>query len=129
MFKYDKQNKSYEPEQEITLVTQNNVNMGGADIHILPDGKFLYASVRGETNKIFIYKILKDGKLRLQGSESTMGIGPRNFTLHPDGKFLLVAHQRSNSIIVFGINSKTGLLKNTGHQINLPSPVSLQWGR
>ncbi|MDI6047608.1 lactonase family protein [Flavobacterium yafengii] len=96
-----------------------------ADIHISPDGKFLYASNRGEANTITIFKILKNGKLLLKGQTSTLGKGPRNFAIDPTGNFLLVAHQYTNDIVIFKRNKNTGALTDTGKKIALCSPVCL----
>lgn len=96
-----------------------------ADIHISPDGKFLYASNRGEANNITIFKILKNGKLQLKGQTSTLGKGPRNFAIDPSGNFLLVAHQYTNDVVIFKRSKKTGLLTDTGKKIALCSPVCL----
>ncbi|MFE3866688.1 lactonase family protein [Flavobacterium sp. LS2P90] len=98
---------------------------GSADIHISHDGKFLYASNRGEANTITIFKILKNGKLLLKGQASTLGKGPRNFAIDPSGKFLLVAHQYTNDVVIFKRNKTTGALADTGKRINLCSPVCL----
>jgi 6-phosphogluconolactonase len=96
-----------------------------ADIHISPDGKFLYATNRGEANSISIFKILKNGRLLSKGQMSTLGKGPRNFTIDPTGKFLLVAHQYTNDVVVFKRNISTGSLTDTGKRISLCSPVCL----
>jgi 6-phosphogluconolactonase len=96
-----------------------------ADIHISPDGKFLYATNRGEANSISIFKILKNGKLLSKGQTSTLGKGPRNFTIDPSGKFLLVAHQYTNDVVIFKRNRATGSLTDTGKRINLCAPVCL----
>lgn len=99
---------------------------GSADIHITPDGKFLYASNRGDANSIAIYSIGDDGKLILKGFQSTKGNHPRNFIIDPMGHFLLVANKNTDNIVIFKINPQTGLLKATGAQINIPSPVCLK---
>lgn len=96
-----------------------------ADIHISPDGKFLYASNRGEANTISIFKILKNGKLKSKGQTSCLGKEPRNFAIDPTGNFLLVANQYSNDIVVFKRNKKTGMLAATGKKIEMCSPVCL----
>ncbi|MBU2905328.1 lactonase family protein [Arenibacter algicola] len=53
--------------------------------------------------------------------------GPRNFTLLPDGKFLLVANQISNNITVYKVDNKTGLLEFTGNEISISQPVCLKF--
>jgi 6-phosphogluconolactonase len=44
--------------------------VSAADIHVSPDGKFLYASNRGEANELAIYSIDKAGKLTFVGRQS-----------------------------------------------------------
>lgn len=98
-----------------------------ADIHVSPDGKFLYASNRREDeNTIAIFSIDQaDGQLTLVGHQSTNGDHPRNFTLDPTGQFLLVANMLTNNIVVFKRDQKTGLLKKTKHEIKVHSPSCL----
>lgn len=96
----------------------------GADIHLSPDGNFLYVSNRG-MNSIAIFAVQqKESKIRLLGQEDTRGEMPRNFTLTPDGEYLLVANQNSDNIVAFKRNSETGLLTFTD-QINAFKPVCL----
>lgn len=95
-----------------------------ADIHLSPDGKFLYISNRG-MNSIAIFTVDEKGtKIKLAGHEDTKGEMPRNFTLTPDGTFLLVANQNTNNIVAFRRNGETGLLTFTD-QINAYKPVCL----
>lgn len=102
---------------------------GAADIHVSPDGAFLYASNRADYNDLAIYKILTNGQLAWVGSQSTLGVAPRNFTIDPTGQFLLAANQNSNNIVVFKRNAITGLLTDTEHRINIGRPVCLQFIR
>ncbi len=102
--------------------------IGSADVHISPDGKFLYASNRGDENTITIFSINKtNGTLSLKGYQSTLGKTPRNFSIDPTGKYLLVANQDTDNIVVFKRNAQTGLLQYTGKQIKIPKPVCLQF--
>lgn len=101
---------------------------GSADIHVSPDGKFLYASNRGESNTIAIFSIDgESGKIRLSGFQSTGGSTPRNFVIDPTGNFLLVANQQSNNIVVFKRNIKTGMLEKTGTEVQVNKPVCLKF--
>ena len=101
--------------------------INSADIHVSPDGKFLYASNRGESNTIAIFSIEKDGKLKPAGHQSTLGVKPRNFNFDPTGNFLLVANQDSDNIVIFKIDKKTGLLTALPNQISVPNPVCVKW--
>ncbi len=99
----------------------------GAEICISPDGKFLYASTRGDLNSIAIFSIDPvSGKLTIKGSQSTFGKGPRNFIIDPTGNYLLAANQDSRNIVIFKRDKTTGLLTKTDHEITVPRPVCLQ---
>lgn len=101
---------------------------GSADIHVSPDGKFLYCSNRGDANTITIFSINPaNGKLTVVGSQSTLGKTPRNFNFDPTGNYLLVANQQSDNIVIFKIDKKTGLLTDTGKQILVANPVCIKW--
>lgn len=102
--------------------------VGSADIHVSPDGKFLYASNRGESNTIGIFKINQQtGMLALAGHQSTLGKTPRNFNFDPSGNFLLVANQNSDNVVIFKRDKQTGLLTDTGKKIEVGNPVCIKW--
>jgi 6-phosphogluconolactonase len=109
-----------------TLPTHDSSFAGCADIHLTPDGSFLYASNRAEINSLAIYRVNPSTHtLQLVGHQSTAGRTPRNFVIDPTGTFLLVANQHSNNIVVYRINRGTGLLEETGFAAAVPSPVCL----
>ncbi len=111
-----------------TMPTGDNSFAGSADIHVSPDGKFLYASNRSTSNTIAIFKINKtNGTLTSIGHQSTLGKTPRNFSIDPSGNFLLAANQGSDEIVIFKRNKKTGLLTDTGKRISVGKPVCLKW--
>lgn len=98
---------------------------GSADIHVSPDGKFLYASNRLKEDGIAIFAVHpQDGTLALKGYQLT-GLHPRHFNLTPNGKYLLVACRDSHVIQVFERNPQTGMLKDTGKGIPLDKPVCI----
>ena len=112
--------------EETTILPKDfKGTFSAADIHTSPDGKFLYATNRGEANNITIFKILNNGKLYLQGHISTLGKGPRNFAIDPTGNFLLIANQFTNEVVIFKRNKTTGELIATGKKIALCAPVCL----
>jgi len=115
--------------EDISGLPQNYAGkIWSADIHVSPDGKFLYASYRDDLNDLAIFKIdSKTGKLNLIGRQSTLGKVPRNFVITPDGNFLLAAHQNSDSVVIFKRNKETGLLSDTGERIDVGSPVCLKF--
>lgn len=100
-----------------------------ADIHISADGKFLYESNRGDANNISVFAVQKNGQLKYIETVSTLGKGPRNFSIDPSGNYLLVGHQYSNDIVIFQRNTKTGKLTDSKKRIAVGSPVCLIFGK
>lgn len=95
-----------------------------ADIHITPDGRFLYGSNRGH-DSIVAFKIDYDtGKLALIEHESTQGSFPRNFMISDDGKFLYVANQNSDNIVIYKIEADGSLTATD--QLKIATPVCLK---
>ncbi len=114
--------------QSITMIQKNDTRKNGAaDIHISPDGNFLYASNRGEFNELVIYAIESNGRLTYVSTQSTMGKAPRNFGIDPSGNYLLVANQQSDEIVVFKRNQLSGLLTDTGNRIKVGAPVCIKF--
>ena len=98
-----------------------------ADIHVAPSGRHVYVSNRGH-NSIAMFSIAtSSGVLTLEQTISTEGDWPRNFSLDLSERWLLVANQRSNSVVVFARDEKTGRLTSTRERIELPSPVCLRF--
>lgn len=97
-----------------------------ADIHISPQGEFLYVTNRGH-NSIAVFKIQSDGNLEFVSHEHVLGEHPRNFLIDEKGEFVLVANQNSDNIVMFNIDKTTGKLNPTGNSIKVPSPVCLKW--
>ncbi len=125
-FKYN--NGRLKPRQRIsTMVEADRRFPGSADIHLSPDGQFLYASNRGEVNNIAIYRVLPNGKLQLKAHQSTLGKSPRYFSIDPSGNFLLCGNQNSDEVVIFKRDLQTGLLTDTGNRIALGKPVCMKW--
>jgi len=97
-----------------------------ADIHVAANGRALYVSNRGH-NSIAVFSIAGEGTLALEQVISTEGDWPRNFSLDPTGRWLLVGNQRSNSVLVFGRDQESGRLTLTRQRISIPSPVCLRF--
>ena len=97
-----------------------------ADVHVAPDGNFLYGSNRGH-NSIAIFSIdEKTGNISTVGHQSVKGEWPRNFMIDPTGQFLLVANQHTNNIVVFKVDKESGLLKSNGVEVKVSKPVCLK---
>lgn len=110
------------------VIPTDSINArGSSDIHISPDGRFVYASNRLEHDGIAIFKVnAVNGELTQVGYALT-GIHPRNFAITPNGKYLLCACRDTNEIQIFKIDNETGLLDNTGNTIKLKKPVCIKF--
>lgn len=97
-----------------------------ADIHISPDGKFLYASNRGKENNIAIFSIQPDGRIRLLACEPTGGDYPRTFAIDPSGKFVIVTNVITGTVNLLRRDLETGLLTNTGQPSYMPNVSTVQ---
>jgi 6-phosphogluconolactonase len=93
-----------------------------AEIAIHPNGRYLYASVRGADNIVVFAIDPSTGLLTQRGTVRT-GAGPRFFMIDASRKWLLVAGQVSNTITIFGIDPATGTLYPKQNPVNVPAPV------
>jgi len=98
-----------------------------ADIHVHPNGKFLYGSNRGHDSLVICAIDAATGTLEVLGFEKTGGKNPRNFAIDPTGTYLLTANQDTGDIFTFRINGETGALTKTEHVAQVPKPVCLKF--
>jgi 6-phosphogluconolactonase len=111
-----------------TIPTGTQNPASSAEIIVSEDGKFLYASNRNPINNIAIYSIdQKTATLTNIGFQSTLGEGPRHFSIDPSDRYLVVANQNSNSIVIFNRDVNTGLLTYTGQSVQIADPVCIEW--
>ncbi len=124
---YSIENGKLNQFQRIFSYSELQDEYNSADIHISPDGLFLYASNRLGDNSLAIFSIDQtSGIVTLVGHQSTFGENPRSFVIDPSGNFLLAANQGSNTIIVFKRDLKTGLLTKTSTEIAVKNPSCLK---
>ncbi|ATB33435.1 lactonase family protein [Melittangium boletus] len=95
-----------------------------ADIHVSPDGGFLYGSNRGH-DSIVVFSIASDGTLTYVEHVSTLINWPRNFAIDPTGSYLLVANQKGNTVVTFQRDARTGKLAPAGQPLEIPTPTCL----
>ena len=104
-----------------------NTDLGGAAIRVSACGKFIYTSMRTDnTIRLFAFDPITES-LSFIASYPTEGLTPRDFTLDASGKWLLVAHQDSDTISIFNVNSYNGTLSFHKTVNNIESPVCLAW--
>ncbi len=111
--------------QETSLVVDPALENGAADIHLSPNGKYLFATNRGENNDITVFRLRENGTLEKTGSYSTFGNGPRNFHISSNGKYIYLGNQHSNNIVVYRLKQRKGKLKPLNKEIKLDATVCL----
>ena len=127
-FSYDPRHGAFSPLHTVSTLPANFSGKNStAEIHVHPNGKFLYVSNRGD-DSITVFAIdPAHGTLATVDRVSTQGKTPRNFEIDPTGTRLFVANQASGKVFVFRINAKTGKLAPTGQVLQVPAPVSLKF--
>ncbi len=122
---FDFQDGKLTSKQKLSLLDERfEGEVGAAEIRFSPDFQNVYASNRGDANTISVFT--KEGN-QYQKTQviSSGGIMPRNFNLTSDGKYVLVAHQESNDILVFDRDSASGMLSPTDWKVEVNQPVYL----
>ncbi|MGN8120857.1 lactonase family protein [Pseudomonas sp. 22082] len=107
---------------------QPTSDKAAAALHASADGKFLYVSNRGTANQLLVFAIdPASGQLKELQRRSVEGDHPREFSLDPSGKFLLIANQKSNQIVVVERDDKTGLLGKTVQKLPMDAPSDIKF--
>ena len=84
-----------------------------ADIHLTPDGRFLYISERTSSTLAAFSVNAATGELAYLGSTPTER-QPRGFAIDPRGKFLVAAGEKSETITIYAIDAASGALRPLG---------------
>ncbi len=106
-----------------TFVCENTV----ADLHLSSDDKYLYCSNRGHDSIVTYAVNAATGMLTFVSYTPTLGKEPRNFTLSPSGTWLLVANGSSDSVVVFPLDSYTGVPGDAVCTVAVKEPVCLSF--
>jgi len=93
-----------------------------AEIVVHPNGKFLYASNRGDDSLAVFAIDPATGRLRPMERVSSGGRSPRNFTFDPTGRWILCSNHGSDNAVVFRVDEATGKLTQSGPPVPVPYP-------
>jgi 6-phosphogluconolactonase len=107
------------------LPSVSHAKSTGCDTVITKDGRNVYFANRGDD---FIYGFTADpgtGALTPIGRTPSGGKTPRNFTLDPTERWMLVANQDSDQLSVFARDPQTGALANDGKSYACPAPMCI----
>ena len=119
------------PIETYSTLPDGTVDRSGfscADVHVSPDGRYLYGSNRGHDTIAIFAVNSESGRLSAAGHASSRGRTPRNFTLDPTGAWLLAANQDTDDISVARRDAENGQLTPVGETVWAPMPVCLRFG-
>ncbi|MGD0734445.1 MAG: lactonase family protein [Terracidiphilus sp.] len=97
----------------------------GCDTVISKDGRFVYFANRGNNSIYMFHADWNTGALTLGGRYDCGGKTPRNFTLDPTERWMLVANQVSSNLSVFARNAETGELSKDGKSVAAATPMCI----
>ena len=96
-----------------------------ADLKLGADETFLYGTNRGH-DSVVIFRVGADGALLREGIEPSLGKGPQNLLVTPEGKWLLCANMAGDNVAVFSIDPSSGKLKSAGTPTPMPRPSCIR---
>jgi len=96
-----------------------------AEVEVSPDGRFVYASNRGNDSIAVFRRDEKSGALTFVQRALCGGKTPRHFKISPCGRWLLCAHMDSNTISVLPRNPVSGELSAPTTTVSVPSPICI----
>jgi 6-phosphogluconolactonase len=121
-FATDDEGALHELQYETLMPAGFTGNARAADLHVTPDGRFAYASVRA-TSMIGVFRIdPASGRLSRIALLDVEG-SPRSFAIDPHGRFLICAGQTDNVVAVYAVDRESGALTRT-HRISVPENPS-----
>ena len=111
VFPWDARTGTLKKEVQVTTALPKGFDgkPWAADIHVTPDGKFLYASERTTSTLAAFSVDAKTGMLTSIDSYPTEK-QPRAFNIDPTGRYLLSVGQLSDSMTSYAIDKSTGKL-------------------
>lgn len=116
----------FEVRDSVPALPRGVEHSHGADIHVSPDGRFVYGSNRGHDSiAVFGFEAVS-GRLTPLGHTSCGGRTPRNFAITPSGRHLAVANQDSDTIVFLSRNEATGALTDTGKRLDIGTPMCVR---
>jgi 6-phosphogluconolactonase len=98
-----------------------------AEVQVHPNGRFVYGSGRGPDTIAVFQADASTGTLTQVEIVPCGGKGPRSFSLSPGGEWLVCAHQDSDSLCSFRVDTLTGRLSRIPGSASIPMPVCVQF--
>jgi 6-phosphogluconolactonase len=122
---FDPSNGNITVRQVVRLAPAGDppANKWAGEIEVGRNGKYVYASNRGD-NFIGIFSTnASTGELTRSETVPLEGKTPRNFEIDPGGQWLWDANQDSNNIVLYKIDPQNGNLQPSGLSLKIPAPT------
>ena len=101
---------------------------GAAALHLSPDGRFLYVTNRGTDNQLVVFAVdAASGELTLVARRSTEGLEPREFAIDPSGRYVLIANQHSDTVVIMKRDPVSGRVGETIQVLPIATPSDLKF--
>ncbi|RVT96459.1 lactonase family protein [Mucilaginibacter limnophilus] len=115
--------------QTVSLLSEGfNGEPGGGDILLSANGLFLYATNRGDANEIAVFSVDPEtGMLNFLQRCSSNGKSPRNISISPTGKHLLVANEEGNNVVVYSLDDRSGKIGDVLTNTVIEKPSCLKF--
>ena len=124
--KWDRRGGVLTHRQTLPIVTADFPGTKSAsDLAVSRDGRFVYAGDRSENSLVVFAVDPRTDLLTLIQRIPCGGVTPWAFSVHPGGRWLLVANEASSTVNLFGIDQRSGLLTDAGKSISVPNPDSI----
>ena len=128
VLEYNDKNGGLIPAQTLSTLPEDFKGTSyTAEVVVHPSGKFVYGSNRGHNSIAIFARNSQPGSWKFVGTQAKGIKTPRNFNIDPTGKYLIVANQDWDSLIVFKIDQKTGELELTETKVDVPMPVCVRF--
>lgn len=125
LFRFDDTGLNWEPVSRLPLPQSPDGDALAAHIAFAPDGRQLYASVRG-SDRVAIFQVDERGRASERVDVPSGGRGPRQFALSSDGRFLAAANLASDDVCVFERDADDGGLREAAHA-SVPQVACVVW--
>jgi 6-phosphogluconolactonase len=124
--RYDPAGGGLEPFQILSSLPDTFVgNSRASEIEISADGRFVYASNRGDDSIAIFAVDPATGRMTSVGWQASRGKTPRFFAIDPTQRFMFAANEDSDTIVAFKINRADGSLEHCGDIVRTGSPVCI----
>jgi 6-phosphogluconolactonase len=124
--RYDSSTGSLDRLQQISTIMPTWLKHNGASaVRVSPDGRFVYASNRGE-NTLVVYAVQEDGTLKEVQRISSAGDFPRDFNFSRNGKYIIAGNEHSDTLVLYKRNEETGGLSVLQQDLICPEPICIQ---